>query len=226
MRRKTLLALVAVAVVLFGLTLNSCKDCNSGRNRGKGKDPLGNGSSEDNLANKNNPATPLKERDALTPEEKQAKLNKLKAELVAAAEVVIMDGEDDAHKSPNMKVKHMTYGYNFLAYGAADEEKWFSYLYWMCFYQKDWANYLKEACEACNNEAPENDNEAKDKENAKKQKVLAKGMEEKGRVAAAEHKGIDWNRLNLLLGPVERDWGNLLAAEKAYRDGLRGKFKP
>jgi hypothetical protein len=49
MKRRTLLALVAIAVVLFGLTLNSCKDCNSGKNRGEGKDPLGNGSSEGNL---------------------------------------------------------------------------------------------------------------------------------------------------------------------------------
>jgi hypothetical protein len=62
MKRRTLLALAAVAVVLFGLTLSSCKDCNSGKNRGnrgKGKDPLGDRSSTGNSADKNNPDMPL-----------------------------------------------------------------------------------------------------------------------------------------------------------------------
>jgi hypothetical protein len=288
MKRRTLLALVAVAVVLFGLTLDSCKDCNSGKNRGKGKDPLGNGSSEDNLGNggstgssdgrssednlgsgssTNNSGgkdkdpsgggssadnskdpsgsgssadnsnrsstgnsnsggstdssdTPPKGRGALTPEE-QEELDGLKAELVAAANVIIMNGEDDAHKSSIVKIEKITCNYRMIDYHngtTADEERWFYHLYMMCLYQKGWAKYLKKACDSMGG-GLENDN--KDKENANGQRAMAEGLERECRAAVAERKDDIWNKLEPLLEPAQKEWEDLVGKENKYREALQ-----
>jgi hypothetical protein len=49
--KSILSILTAVVLLISSFTFSSCKDCNSDENRGKGKDPLGDGSSKDNSGN-------------------------------------------------------------------------------------------------------------------------------------------------------------------------------
>jgi hypothetical protein len=193
---------------------NSTDNSNSESSADNSKDPSGGGSSADNSA------SPPKKIRVLTLAE-QEELDRLKAQLAAAAKVIIMNN-DENHKSQNMEVKDMTYNYRKIRYDdVAAEKKWFSCLYWMCLYREHWANYLKEKCDE-GNIPPEDDSvDINDKWLANIHKDMAESLELEGKAAAAKCEGINWGKLKPLLEPAKRDWDSLLAAEEAYRDALR-----
>jgi hypothetical protein len=182
----------------------------------EGNSTSGNGSSAGNSTDENNPVLPPKERRALTPGE-QEELDGLKGELVAAAAVA---GDDNG---PIAKVRDITCPYLCLYVDfmhATDGEKWLANLYWMCFYQKYWADYLKKGCDG-DRIPKDDDNESKEWVN--KHKVEAEKVEVNGREECAKRENIKfkWNEFEPLLKQAKSDWSKLVTAENAYRGTLQ-----
>jgi hypothetical protein len=250
-KRRTLLALVTVVVVLFGLTLSSCKDCKSD-SRSKGKDPLGDESSADNSGNgsstgssddgsvadnssdessadnststsKNNPALP-KEKRVLTQAEKN-ELDNLRGELVAAAKKI-----NDSGKHVG---KEIVYNSNIRKAGQIIITKYWDlknavkddeiWLYWLANMYMCQIYWVRYLCDEFDaDRIPAEDNN-EDKKWAGTNKEHATAHEQEGKAAwrGGSMSLSDRNKLEGLLVPAQQEWDDLVAKENAYRDALR-----